>query len=118
MTEMMTLGIRIRTEFQKPTCTPSQFRPVQAENHAFVQAAKLGAVGRLKMENARTSSEDFSEVAMTTSSGIEKNRHVQTSRAYRPKRPIRAWLPAAVIGSSATARNRDRVRRWPGRNPA
>src|ERR1700742_3162956 len=54
MTEMVTLGIRIRTEFQNPTRMPWQFMPVQAENQAFAQALKLGAEGRLKIENVRT----------------------------------------------------------------
>src|SRR5579863_10627850 len=98
----------MRTEFQKPTCTPPQFSPVQAEYQAFTQAAKLGAAGRLKIENARTSSDVFSDVAITTNSGMEKNRQVQTSRAYSPKRPMRA---CAVIGSSVTVRSRDRARR-------
>src|ERR1700677_564067 len=104
---MMTLGIRIRTEFQNPTCTPPQFNPVQVEYHAFTQAAKLGAEGRLKIEKVRTSSEVFSDVAITTSNGIEKNRQVQISSRYSPMRPIRAWRFAPLIGSSATARSRD-----------
>ena len=79
-TDMMTLGINIRTEFQNPTCTPPQFKPVQAANQAFTQAAMLGDAGRLKMEKVRTSSDVFSDVAMTTSSGIEKNKQVQTNR--------------------------------------
>src|ERR1700758_4936966 len=107
---MTTLGINIRTEFQNPTCTPPQFNPVQAANQAFTQAAKLGEVGRLKIEKVRTSSDVFSDVAMTTNSGIEKNRHVQTSSTYRPARPMRAWALVALIGSSGTARNRDRAR--------
>ena len=78
-TDMMTLGINMRTEFKKPTCTPPQFSPVQAANQAFTHAEKLGDAGRLKMENARTSSDVLSDVAITTSSGIEKNRHVQTN---------------------------------------
>ena len=80
-TEMMTLGIKMRTEFQKPTWMPPQFSPVQAENHALPQAAKLGDAGRLKIEKVRTSSEDFSDVAITTSSGMAKNRQIQTSNA-------------------------------------
>src|ERR1700722_853331 len=106
---MLTPGIRIRTEYQNPTCTPPQFNPVQAEYHAFTHAAKLGADGRLNMEKARTSSDDLSEVAITTSSGIEKNRQVQISKAYRPMRPMRALMLCAVIGSSAKARSRDKV---------
>ena len=78
-TEMMTLGIRMRTEFQKPTRTPPQFSPVHAEDQALIQAAIPGAVGSEKIENVRTSSDDLSEVAITTSSGIEKNRQIQTS---------------------------------------
>src|SRR5579862_2670069 len=105
----------MRTEFQKPTWTPPQFRPVHAEYHAFAQAARLGADGRLKIEKARTSSEVLSEVAITTSSGMAKNRHVQARKAYKPKRPMRA---CAVIGSSATARSKDRERQWRARSRA
>src|SRR5580692_11365810 len=115
---MMTLGIRIRTEFQNPTCTPPQFNPVQAEYHAFTQAAKPGAEGRLKIENVRTSSEVFNEVAITTSNGIEKNRQVQISSRYSPMRPIRAWRLARLIGFSGPARNRDKAPRLPAPSPA
>jgi hypothetical protein len=76
---MMTLGIRMRTEFQKPTRTPPQFNPVQADDHALIQAAMLGTAGKLNIEKVRTSSDVFSEVEITTSSGIEKNRQIHTS---------------------------------------
>ena len=39
----------------------------------------LGAAGSVKIEKVRTSSDDLSEVAITTSSGIEKNRQIHTS---------------------------------------
>ena len=63
---MITLGIRMRTEFQKPTLTPLQFRPVHADDHALIQAAKPGDAGNVKIENVRTSSEVFNDVAITT----------------------------------------------------
>src|SRR5215469_8909007 len=78
-TEMMTLGIKMRTEFQNPTRTPPQFSPVQADDQALIQAAMLGAAGRVKIENVRTSSDVFNDVEITTNSGIEKNRHTHTS---------------------------------------
>ena len=68
----------MRTEFQNPTCTPPQLRPVQAANHAFHQAAKPGAEGGTKIENSRISSSDFSDVETTTSSGMAKNNAVPT----------------------------------------
>jgi hypothetical protein len=73
---MMTLGTRMRTEFQKPTRTPPQFNPVQADDHALIQAAILGAVGNVKIENVRTSADDLSDVEITTSSGMEKKRQI------------------------------------------
>jgi hypothetical protein len=76
---MTTLGIRMRTEFQNPTRTPPQFNPVQADDQALTQAAMLGAAGRVKIEKVRTSSDVLSEVAITTSSGIEKNRQIHTN---------------------------------------
>src|SRR6202035_2432190 len=69
MTEMMTLGIRMRTEFQKPTLTPPQFSPVHADDHALIQASMLGEDGKVKIENVRTSSDVLSDVAITTNSG-------------------------------------------------
>src|SRR5690349_7423249 len=72
ITDTMTLGIRMRTEFQNPTRTPPQFSPVQADDHALLQASILGDAGKAKIENVRTSSEVFSDVAITTKSGIEK----------------------------------------------
>src|SRR5580704_1399413 len=78
-TEMKTLGTRMRTEFQKPTRTPPQFNPVHADDHALIQASMPGALGSVKIENVRTSSDDLSEVAITTSNGIEKNRQIHTS---------------------------------------
>ena len=79
-TEMETLGIRMRTEFQKPTLTPPQFNPVHAEDHALIQGAMLGDNGNVKIEKVRTSSDDLSDVAITTSSGIEKNRQIHTRK--------------------------------------
>src|ERR1051326_7711030 len=79
ITETMTLGIRMRTEFQNPTLMPPQFSPVQAEDHALTQAAMPGDAGKVKIENVRTSSDVLSDVANTTSSGIEKNRQIQTN---------------------------------------
>ena len=79
---MMTLGMRMRTEFKKPTRTPPQFRPVQADDQALSQAANPGAVGSVKIEKVRTSSDVLNEVEITTSSGIEKNRQL----ARRPRR--------------------------------
>ena len=73
MTEMMTLGIRIRTEFQKPTRIPSQVTPVQAEDHALPQASKLSDPGREKIEPVRISGMVFSEVISITNSGSAKN---------------------------------------------
>ncbi len=57
---------------------------MQAEYYALTQAAKLGAEVTVKIEKVRTSSEVFSDVAITTSNGIEKNRQVQTSSRPQP----------------------------------
>ena len=54
-------------------------RPVQADDHALIQAARLGAAGNVKIENVRTSSDVFNYVEITTISGIEKNRQIHTS---------------------------------------
>ena len=81
---MMTLGIRMRTEFQNPTRTPPQFSPVQADDQALIQDAMLGDAGSVKMEKVRTSSEVLNEVAITTSSGIEKNRQIHDEQRIKP----------------------------------
>jgi len=80
-TDNVTLGIKIRTEFQNPTCTPPQLRPVQAANQAFHQAAKPGEEGGTKIENSRISSSDFSDVEITTRSGMAKNSAVPIRNA-------------------------------------
>ena len=60
--ETITLGTRIVTEFQKPTRRPLQVRPVQADDHAFTQASKVGASGSENIEPWRISSIVFSDV--------------------------------------------------------
>jgi hypothetical protein len=71
----------MRTEFQNPTCTPPQLRPVQAAYHAFHHTAKCGDEGGTKIEKSRISSSDFSEVEITTNNGIAKNSAVPTKKA-------------------------------------
>ncbi len=79
ITEMMTLGIRMRTEFAEAYSDPTAVQsPVHADDHALIQAAKPGDAGNVKIENVRTSSEVFNDVAITTRSGIEKNRQIHT----------------------------------------
>jgi hypothetical protein len=86
-TDNVTLGIRMRIEFENPTCTPPQLRPVQAAYHAFDHAAKCGEEGGTKIENSHNShnshisSSDFSDVGITTNNGIAKNSAVTAKKA-------------------------------------
>ncbi len=69
MMEMTTDGTRMRTEFQKPRESPSQFSPVQAFAQALTQGSKVISTGGAKMLPSRISGMPFSEVTTITYSG-------------------------------------------------
>ena len=79
--EKMTDGTRIRIEFQKPTRTPSQVRPVQADHQAFGQASRVKARGQERICPSRISAIDLNEVINMTQSGVRKNSDAATSTA-------------------------------------
>ena len=72
--DRITDGIRIRTEFQKPTLMPLHSSPVQAEDQALVQASKVRVTGSARMLPSRISSIGLSEVTTMIQSGSRKNR--------------------------------------------
>ncbi|MNR63725.1 hypothetical protein D3C85_1861300 [compost metagenome] len=69
MIEITTDGTRMRTEFQNPRESPSQFNPVQALAQAFTQGSKVISTGGAKMLPSRISGMPFSEVTTITYSG-------------------------------------------------
>ena len=64
--ESSTEGMVIRTEFQKPRLSPSQFSPVQASAQALTQGSKVISTGGAKMLPRRISAMPFSEVTTIT----------------------------------------------------
>ncbi len=60
------LGIRIFTEFQKPTLIPPHSRPVQAVLHACTQASVVHISGKAKILPCRISGMDLNEVTSIT----------------------------------------------------
>ena len=64
--EATTEGIVIRTEFQNPLLSPSQFSPVQASAHALTQGWKVISSGGEKTLPTRISGMPFSEVTTIT----------------------------------------------------
>lgn len=62
-------GTTIRTEFQKPRDSPSQFSPVQACDHALTQGSKVISTAGAKMWPMRISGMPFSEGTTITHSG-------------------------------------------------
>ena len=81
MIERITDGIRIRTEFQKPTLMPLHSRPVHADDHALVQASNVIAAGRAMMLPSRISSMGLSDVMTMIQSGSRKNRAAVARKA-------------------------------------
>ena len=63
---MVTDGSMIVTELRKPTWMPSQDRPVQADDHALIQAAMVGALGGASRLPWRISGMPFSDVIIIT----------------------------------------------------
>jgi hypothetical protein len=74
MIEQITEGIRMRTEFQKPTLMPLHSSPVQAEDQALVQASNVSVAGRATMLPSLISSMGLREVTTMIQSGSRKNR--------------------------------------------
>ena len=66
MIETITDGTVMRTEFQKPRDSPSQFKPVQAVAQALTQGSKLISTGGAKMLPSRISGMPLSEVTNIT----------------------------------------------------
>ena len=64
--EMMTLGMVMRTEFQKPLESPSQLRPVQAVAQALTHGSKVISTGGAKTLPKRISGMPFSDVTIIT----------------------------------------------------
>ena len=79
--EKMTEGTRIRIEFQNPTRTPSQVRPVQADHQALGQASSVKVLGQDKICPSRISAIDLNEVISMTQSGVRKNSDASASTA-------------------------------------
>jgi len=59
----------MRTEFQNPRESPSQFSPVQACAQAFTQGSKIISTGGENMTPSRTSGMPFKEVITMTHNG-------------------------------------------------
>src|ERR671912_1756821 len=101
--ERITDGIRMRTEFQKPTLIPLHSSPVQAEDHALVQASKVKVEGSATMLPSRISSIGLREVTTMIQSGSRKNRAAVRRKAYSPTRPIVRRRGRRPCGSARAA---------------
>ena len=66
MVEIATAGMTIRTELRKKPPMPVHSMPMQAEDQALAQAARLGSCGRASRLPWRISSTLFKEVASIT----------------------------------------------------
>src|SRR5690349_21663013 len=74
MMDRITDGMRMRTEFQKPTLMPLHSRPVQADDQALIQASKVSVAGQATILPSRISSMGLREVTTMIQSGSRKNR--------------------------------------------
>ena len=79
--DRITEGIRIRTEFQKPTLMPSQASPVQASDQAAIQGWMVNSPGQARMLPSRISSIVLTEVRSMIQSGRRKNSAATTRKA-------------------------------------
>ena len=71
----------MRIEFQKPTRTPSQVSPVQADHHACGHASNVKALGQDRICPSRISAIDLNEVISMTQSGVRKKTDASTRTA-------------------------------------